>query len=107
MKTVFAVIGGGVLFVFLIVGLTEFGYRLDQHYAPREEQVRHDTFEQSQTYNEGVARDIANLRMEYQNPSTTQAQKDNIRDTVRERYGAYDPSKLSPANAAFLTQMIN
>jgi hypothetical protein len=65
MKWILAGVGALVLFVGVIVGGNELGFRLFQHYAPATEQVRRTTFEQSQAYVEGQRRDIANLRMDW------------------------------------------
>jgi hypothetical protein len=105
---------GGVLvvilvvaaFALLVVGGTELGYRLDKHYQPLEEQVRHDTFANSQTFTEGMARDLSNLRLQYNATGETDAQKEIIRDTVRERYGSYDPNKLPSDLLPFFNQMM-
>jgi hypothetical protein len=103
--------GGVVLaviaFVTVIVGMTELGYQLDKHYQPLQEQVRANTFAQSQTFNEGMARDLQNLRQQYYTAGETDQQKEFIRDTVRQRYAAYDPAKLPSDLALFYNQMTN
>lgn len=106
-KTAGSVVLGLVVFVALVVGLTEFGYRLDKHYQPLQEQVRANTFAQSQTFNEGMVRDLQNLKLQYLNASETADQKIAIRDTVRQRYAAYDPAKLPVDLALFYNQMMN
>ncbi len=55
----------------------EYSFRLNQHYLPKYEQVRRETFEQSQAYNEGMRRDIENLRIDWL--GATGGQKDAIR----------------------------
>jgi hypothetical protein len=107
MKTVFAVLVGIVLFVGAIVGLTEFGYRLDKHYQPLQEQVRHDTFENSATKVDGDARDISNLKLQYMSPGLTQEQKDAIRDVVRQRYCSLEQDKIPSNLQSFINQMCN
>jgi hypothetical protein len=89
----------------LTVGATELGYRLDSHYQPLQEQVRANTFSQSQTFNEGMIRDLQNLRQQYMQTGETDDQKTAIRDTVRQRYAAYDPAKLPADLALFYNQM--
>jgi hypothetical protein len=103
--------GGVVLaviaFVAVVVGLSELGYQLDKHYQPLQEQVRANTFAQSQTFNEGMVRDLQNLRLQYLAVGETADQKTAIRDTVRQRYAAYDPAKLPSDLALFYNQMNN
>lgn len=106
-KSVGAVILGVIVFVVAVVGLTEFSYRLDKHYSPLQEQVRANTFAQSQTFNEGMIRDLQNLRQQYLATGETADQKVAIRDTVRQRYSAYDPAKLPSDLALFYNQMMN
>lgn len=106
-KTASGVFLGIVLFIAAIVGLTEFGYQINKHYSPLEEQVRHDTFENSATKMDGDARDIANLRLQYNSPDLNQSQKDAIRDTVRQRYCSLDTSKIPGNLLSFINQMCN
>ena len=106
-KSVGAVILSVVAFVGVVLGLTELGYQLDKHYSPLQEQVRANTFAQSQTFNEGMIRDLQNLRLQYMQAGETADQKVAIRDTVRQRYAAYDPAKLPSDLALFYNQMMN
>lgn len=105
-KTFFTVVGSLAVVVGLVVGATELSYRLDQHYQPREEQVRHDTFENSATFTDGMARDLSNLRLQYFATGETPQQQELIRETVRQRYGSYDPNKLPSDLVPFFEQMI-
>lgn len=105
MKVAATVIGGILVFLAVIVGLTEFGYRLDSHYQPLQEQVRAKTFAQSFTYNEGMIRDLQNMRMQYMSPDLSAQQKDAIAQTVKQRYAGYDNSKLPADLQAFLGQI--
>jgi hypothetical protein len=43
----------------------EFSLRMNAHYAPREEQVRHNTFECSQSHSDGMAREIRQYQDQY------------------------------------------
>jgi hypothetical protein len=101
-----SVLGGIAILVALVFGINELSYRADQRYMPLAEQNRANTFENSVTYNEGVARDLSTFRLQYTAPGETQDQKNLIRDTVRERYGHYDESKLPGTLAAFYDQMM-
>jgi len=48
----------------LIGGLGYLSYLAYSFYAPKYEQVRYNTFKESQTYNDGMLRDLQNLQME-------------------------------------------
>jgi len=106
MKAIAIAIGCVIVFLIAVIGLTEFGFRLDQHYQPREEQVRRNTFAQSQTYNEGMARDLQNLRQAYLDADTPE-KKGAIQSTVRQRYAGYDVDQLPPDLVLFYNKMLN
>jgi hypothetical protein len=102
-----AVCGGVLLVVAIVFGLNELVFRANQRYMPLNEQNRANTFDNSVTYNEGVARDLSSMRLQYTATGETQDQKDIIRDTVRERYGHYDEARLPPTLAVFYDQMMS
>lgn len=56
---VIAVIGA------LAIGGREFSLRMNAHYAPKEEQVRHDTFECSASHSDGMVREIRQYQDQY------------------------------------------
>ncbi len=49
----------------LTVGGREFGLRMESHYAPREEQVRHNTFECSQSHTDGLVHEVRDYQDQY------------------------------------------
>ncbi|WP_321913520.1 hypothetical protein [Paraburkholderia sp. J11-2] len=49
----------------LIVGGRELALRMNAHYSPREEQVRHDTFECSASHTDGLVRELRQIRDQY------------------------------------------
>jgi hypothetical protein len=57
----------GVIVAISLLGIygREFALRMDAHYAPREEQVRHNTFECSQSHSDGMAREIRQYQDQY------------------------------------------
>lgn len=93
-----AIIAAAILFQSLDFGLTK-------TFAPAYEAVRRQTFEQSQSYNEGMVRDLENLRMAYADAKTP-AQQDAIRDTARHRFAAY-PSANLPADLRLFQAQLN
>ena len=104
---IFAYIGITILVLTGITGLAIFGNALDfglfRTFAPKYEQVRRDTFEQSQAYNEGMRRDLENLRNEYL-ASNDPAAKAALADTFRHRAEGY-PNQLPPSLQQFLNSI--
>jgi hypothetical protein len=49
----------------LAIGGREMSLRMNAHYGPREEQVRHNTFECSQSHSDGMAREIRQYQDQY------------------------------------------
>lgn len=68
-------------------------------WAPKVEQVRYNTFKESQSYNDGMLRDLQNLKMEYLrgNPD----QKTALRAIVIQRFSVYDTNRLPVDLQAF------
>ncbi len=87
---------GGAAMILLglgsIVAVSEVGHRLYQHYAPLNEQIRRETFEQSQAYNEGMLRDLDNLQLQY--VKADGPAKDALRAVILERFASYDIGRL-------------
>jgi len=72
----------------LVIGGSYIGYLAYSFYAPRMEKVRYDTFKQSQAYNDGMIRDLENLKMEY--TKANDEQKAALRAIVVHRFSVYD-----------------
>lgn len=87
-------------FVANVLGLASFAF-----FAPKVEQVRFNTFKQSQAYNDGMLRDLENLRMEYihSNPE----QQGALKGIVLHRFSVYDISKLPPDLQTFYYSIKN
>lgn len=70
----------------LVMGNDFFLYKT---FAPKVEQVRRDTFEQSRAFNEGMVRDLENLRLEYAR-TTDPAAKEALASTILHRASGYN-----------------
>jgi hypothetical protein len=92
-----------IVFVAAIFGLNELGYQVDRHYTPLQEQIRHDTFEQSQSYNEGMIRQLSELRDQY-NTVTDPTAKAGIKATFMHEVEGY-PNQLPADLQAFRDQL--
>jgi hypothetical protein len=76
----------------LIGGLGYISYMAYAFYAPKYEQVRYDTFKQSQTYNDGMLRDLQDLQMEYM--KANDEQKAAMKAIILHRFAVYDVNRL-------------
>lgn len=81
------------IFVFLILGAGGYlSYLAYSFYAPRYEQVRYNTFKESQAYNDGMIRDLQNLQMEYM--QANDEQKAMMKSIIIHRFSVYDTTRL-------------
>lgn len=106
------VIGGIFVGAFCLVALLGLGWVVQgnsffmyQWFAPKYEQVRQTTFEQSKAYNEGMAEELDNMRMEYL--QADDAHKAALASIILHRAAAYDVSKLPPDLYAFVETLRN
>jgi len=72
-------------------------------FAPAQEQVRRETFEQSKAYNQSVAQDISSFQQQY--IQATDSQKDALASLIIHRYADYDLSKLQPDQRSFIEKL--
>jgi hypothetical protein len=72
------------LFALAVAG-REFSLRMESHYAPREEQVRHNTFECSQSHADGMAREIRQYQDQYNALDAADAKTPGSRIVIRQR----------------------
>ena len=75
------------------------GFASLSFFKPKVEQLRYDTFKQSQTYNDGMVRDLQNLRLQYMQANAEQ--QASLKAIVLHRFAAYDTSRLPPDLQAF------
>lgn len=92
MKTVLLVIVVLVLMLglaWLIQGNDFFLYKV---FAPKYEQVRRETFEQSKAYNQGMIQELQNMQFEY--AKATPEQKDALASIILHRAADYPEDKM-------------
>jgi len=105
MKAFFAVIGGiALLFGFIFVA-NLFGWQMAAFFNPKMEQVRRNTFEQSQSYNDGMTRDLENIMLQYSKASDTE--KAALRAVALHRFSVYPSEKLTPEMRTFYNNLKN
>lgn len=103
MKEYAKIVGIGLV---VLVTLAAFGFVLRgmgllsfSFFAPKEEAVRYKVFKESQTYNDGMIRDLQELKLQYL--SANDEQKLALRGIVLHRFSVYPIDRLPPDLAAF------
>jgi hypothetical protein len=105
---------GAILLTVVVVLLIGFGgmwiaegnnFFMYRFFAPKQEAVRREVFENTKSYNEGMAQEIMQAEIDY-----AKADKDGkaaIRSVVNHRTAGYDTSRLSPDLQKFVMQCRN
>lgn len=95
-----------VIGVFLVIfGLSYFGLNMDRFFAPKQEALRRQVFEKSNSYNSGMVRDLENIQMQYN--AATPEQKAGLRAIAIHRFEVF-PKESLPSNLAnFYNQLRN
>lgn len=100
----------GVLVLMALVAVTWVvqgnDFFLYKTFAPKYEQVRHDTFKQSQAYNDGMANELYKMRSEYASAKDDQT-RDAIADMILHRASQYDTTRLPRDLQAFIIKLRN
>jgi len=107
-------VGGIILaIVLVIVGLFFLGwlvqgndYFMFKVFAPKMEQVRRETFEQSKAYNQGMAQDLESMRQDYIMNKDKEVRA-GLRSVIFHKLADYDTSKLTPDLREWIQQLHN
>lgn len=73
--------------------------------SPKYTEVDRKVFEESRAFNEGMVRDLENLKLQYL--TATPAAKDALRATVLHRFSVYPEDKLSIELRSFYRDLRN
>lgn len=86
---------GVVISLFAVVfALNAWGlFNLD-FWGTKYRNAHYHIFKNSQSYQQGMIQDLQNMRMKYYDSSTTDEEKEAIRDTVLQRYGSFPTDQL-------------
>jgi hypothetical protein len=100
--------GLGTLILVVFVGLIGFAIQgtdffLYRFFAPKYEEARRKTFEESRAYNEGVAQELRSAQLEYLRASPDQRKA--IASIVSHRLAGYDLNRLPSDVYGFAVQM--
>lgn len=71
----------------LIQGNNFFLYKM---FAPAQEGVRRDVFENTKSYRQGMIQELENMQFEYNTKATTQEQKDALASIILRRAAGFD-----------------
>jgi len=97
-------VGGLILVLALIVSLSFFGLWYYKFFGPKKENIRREIFENTQSYVQGKAQDLAKYYEEYSKADSNG--KESIRQLVILRFAELDETKLqSPRLRSFLVTM--
>jgi hypothetical protein len=96
--------GIGIGIVVLAIGLgwilQENDLLLTKTFAPKYEQVRRQTFEQSKAYNSGMVQELQNMQFEY--AKATDEQKEALSSVILHRVADYGEQNLPPDLQSFV-----
>jgi hypothetical protein len=100
---VLGVLGG--LFAMLVIAFALQGtaFFLYKVFAPRQEAVRRDVFEQSKAYNEGMRQELQNMAFQY--AQADEGHKSALASLILHRVADYDISKLDPDMLNFVERL--
>lgn len=103
MRTAFSAIGGLACVVALGWVLTGNGLAMQRYFAPKQEAVRRQTFEQSKAYREGMAQEIQNMQFEYEQADS--AHQAALRSVILHRVADMDVDALPASTQAFVSEL--
>jgi hypothetical protein len=98
-----ASIGGVLMAIVLVFGLSYGGYEMYRFFAPKYRAVDAEVFKESEQYNAGMIRDLENLQMQYM--SANPDQKAALKDIIIHRFSVYDVNRLPSNLFAFYTDL--
>jgi hypothetical protein len=97
--------GALVMFLALIFLLGLFGLGYYKFFGSKEENIRREIFENTQSYVHGKVQDLAKYYDEY-NRAESSDSRETIRQLIIVRFAEFDESKIKPAHLrAFLVRM--
>ncbi len=101
------VISLGILAIIVIFGLswvvTGNDFFLYKVFAPKVEQARHDTYKQSQSYNDGMLQELRNAQREYVQASPES--KKALASIVLHQFASYDEDRLPADLRSFVQEL--
>lgn len=103
MREILAGIGVAVAVVALVWGVATNGYFMSKVFSPRMEQVRRDTFEQSEAYRAGMLQELENMQFQYEQAAPEQ--KAALRSIILHRVASVPGDLLTDPMLAFVDRL--
>lgn len=88
-----------------IFGVTGYQLFLQGFFAPKFENVRRQTFENSQSYNDGMIQQLNSYYLEYQ--KADKDQKEAMRSVIAHQYAGYPQDRLPAHLRSFVSSILN
>lgn len=103
MRSILLTLSGVILLLTSVFGLAYFSYQMNSFFAPKYRALDAKVFKESEQYNDGMIRDLAELKRQYD--QADDAGKAALRPVIRHRFEVYDTNKLPADLAAFYQSM--
>lgn len=94
-KIIFLSIIGVVCLFALSWGMGLYDLAWKRFFLPKQENIRRQVFEETQSYVHGKIQDLAKYKLEYEN--STNDEKEAIRQTIILRFAEFDETKIKSA----------
>ena len=92
-----------LLLVVILFATQTLDWAMLRFWAPKYEQVRRETFEQTKSYNQGMIQELQNMQFEYQKADPEQ--KDALAKIILHRAADFPEDKLPYDLAAFIQKL--
>lgn len=102
-KNVMIAIGALILVIALGWIFTGNNLLMDKFFAPKQEQVRREVFEQTKSYNQGMVQELQNMQFEY--IKATPEQQKALRSIILHRAADYPADKLPADLYSFIEEL--
>jgi hypothetical protein len=76
---------------------------LYKFFAPKQEAVRRQVFEETKSYNQGMIQELQNMQFQYEQAKPEQ--RDALASIILHRAADYDPDRLPPDLRSFIMQL--
>jgi hypothetical protein len=103
MKTKLIIAGGIVAFFVTIFVLTFGGQEFSRFFGKRQENIRREVYEQSNSYNRGMITELASLKREWD--IATGAEKIGVEATIRHKFSDFDDPSMPVGLQNFLIRI--
>jgi hypothetical protein len=107
MKQTFQAVGLYLMAIVVIVGIIWFAqgndFFLYRFFAPKYEQVRRETFEQTKSYNQGMIQELQNMQFQYIQADSSEKQA--LASIILHRAADYDVEKMPADLRSFIINL--